>query len=120
MKTVEVIKGRGKREELSLHSHCCRVPGYSYVLPLQSHESEREARAAQAQTLTSEVDVIPSPRPLDIASLTQLIEKTSLTPQPTPPPLTSLESCLSSLKAEVQQLQSRLKDSGPQEGDLKG
>lgn len=113
---------QAKQERVSYQGQATelRTALHTALAQLKSHESEREARAAQAQTLTSEVDVIPSPRPLDIASLTQLIEKTSLTPQPTPPPLTSLESCLSSLKAEVQQLQSRLKDSGPQEGDLKG
>lgn len=116
-KRVDIVGRRGKRRVVTLESLLLNPKPF---LPLQSHESEKEARAAQAQTMTSEVDVIPSPRPLDIASLTQLIQKTSLTPAPTPPPLTSLESCLSSLKAEVKQLQSRLKDSNPPEGELNG
>lgn len=74
---------------------------------MQIQKAEREAQEAEESTISSEAGVIPSPSPLDLTSLTQLMERSARPPRSTLP-LTSLETCLSSLKQEVAILQTQL------------
>ncbi|XP_069182477.1 putative leucine-rich repeat-containing protein DDB_G0290503 isoform X1 [Procambarus clarkii] len=86
-----------------------RTALHSTLRQLKAHQEEEEARAAEVSTIKSELGVIPSPSPLDLTALTQLMER-SARPMRSTLPLANLESCLSSLKAEVNMLQTRLQN----------
>lgn len=78
---------------------------------MQSNKEEEEARSTEEATDTA-VD-LPSPAPLDLEELTRLMERSAQGPS-RPAPLVSLQSCLSSLKAEVNTLQSQLQHKAQQ------
>ncbi|XP_071524212.1 uncharacterized protein [Panulirus ornatus] len=84
-----------------------RTALHSTLRQLKAYKAEEEARAAEASTIKSEVGIIPSPSPLDLTALSELMERSARPLRPTLP-LTNLESCLSSLKAEVNMLQTQL------------
>ncbi|KAK8753924.1 hypothetical protein OTU49_002387 [Cherax quadricarinatus] len=86
-----------------------RTALHTTLRQLKAHKEEEEARAAEASAIKSELGVIPSPSPLDLTALTKLMERSARPLRPTLP-LTNLESCLSSLKAEVNMLQTRLQN----------
>ncbi|KAK7075944.1 hypothetical protein SK128_012697 [Halocaridina rubra] len=89
---------------------------HSTLAQLKTLQAAEEAREAEASTFESEVGIIPSPSPLDLTSLTELMEK-SVRPVRSSAPLNSLQSCLSSLKAEVATLQSQLQHKQEEMGD---
>ncbi|XP_042880601.1 golgin subfamily B member 1-like isoform X2 [Penaeus japonicus] len=98
-----------QRERVSYQTQAVelRTALHTALGQLSIQKAEREAQEAEESTISSEAGVIPSPSPLDLTSLTQLMERSARPPQSTLP-LTSLETCLSSLKQEVAILQTQL------------
>merc|ERR1711915_422887 len=68
----------------------------------------QEASAVQASSLDEEMGALPSPSPLDLDALEQLMQRSTLQPLPQTRPLTQLQTCLTSLKQEVAQLQTHV------------
>lgn len=98
-----------QRERVSYQTQAMelRTALHTALGQLKIQKAEREAQEAEESTISSEAGVIPSPSPLDLTSLTQLMERSARPPRSTLP-LTSLETCLSSLKQEVAILQTQL------------
>ena len=70
---------------------------------LQSLKADRESIKEKSTSCSN----LPSPPPLNMESLTLLMERAAQ-PKQSSHPLTTLQSCLTSLKDEVQTLQSQL------------
>ncbi|KAK3875248.1 hypothetical protein Pcinc_019848 [Petrolisthes cinctipes] len=83
----------------------------STLTQLKSYKVEEETRSTEETTETT-ID-LPSPAPLDLEEITQLMER-SVQGSSKPAPLVSLQSCLSSLRAEVNTLQSQLQHKAQQ------
>ncbi|XP_066940416.1 early endosome antigen 1-like [Macrobrachium rosenbergii] len=107
--TLSSQLGQVQKERVSYQNQATelRVALQSTLAQLKNFEAEEEARVA----IQTEVGVIPSPSPLDLTALTELMER-SVRPVRSEAPLSSLQSCLSSLKAEVATLQSQLQTKG--------
>ncbi|XP_042222159.1 GRIP and coiled-coil domain-containing protein 2-like isoform X2 [Homarus americanus] len=100
-----------QQERVSYQSQATelRTALHSTLRQLKTHKEEEEVRATEDSAIKSEFGAIPSPTPLDLTALTQLMERSARPLRPTLP-LTNLESCLSSLKAEVNMLQTQLQN----------
>ncbi|XP_068241897.1 golgin subfamily A member 3-like isoform X1 [Palaemon carinicauda] len=115
--TLSTQLGQVQKERIGYQTQATelRMALQSALAQLKNYEAEEEARVA----IQSEVGVIPSPSPLDLTALTELMER-SVRPVRSEAPLSSLQSCLSTLKAEVATLQSQLQTKGKELDDGSG
>ncbi|XP_076039587.1 uncharacterized protein LOC143024610 isoform X2 [Oratosquilla oratoria] len=115
-----------QRERISYQNQVTelRMALHSALQQIKDLKIREEKMAKAVEEDMSKMDnedaSLPSPQPLDMMALTQLMERTAR-PKQAPYPLTTLHSCLSSLKEEVASLQNQLQSKKQQlESDTTG
>lgn len=98
------------REKVSYQNQVTELRStlHSALCQLRTLTEAQEASAVQASSLDAEMGALPSPSPLDLDALEKLMKRSTLQPLPQIRPLTQLETCLTSLKEEVAQLQTHV------------